>query len=138
MPQKVVLDLRGPQRRIGRLGKFYFEGFLHVVVYRIQIPLTILYALAILAYLLWGGLGTALKIVTAVVWVLWTPQFFEVAKGLSLAVSRGMAYGKLNPEFADLYRKRYATRSGAALAFPWVVLAVWAAGFIVMLLRWNP
>ncbi len=138
MPQKVLRDLRGPQRRIGRLALFYFEGYLHVLVYRIQIPLTILYALLIVAYLTLSGLGVALKVVTAVVWVLWTPQLFEVAKGLSLAFSRGMAFGNLNPEFAELYRKRYHKRSGLYVAFPFVAMAVWAAGFVVMLARWHP
>ena len=136
--RKALRDLRGPQRRIGRLARFSFEGYLHVLVYRFQVPLTILYALLIVAYLVAGGLGPALKVATAVVWVLWTPQLFEVAKGLSLAFSRGMAFGHLNPEFAELYRKRYSKRSGIYVAFPFVVLALWAAGFIVMLVGWHP
>ena len=130
-------DLRGPQRRIGRLSRFSFEGYLHVLVYRFQIPLTILYALLIAAYLVVGGLGLALKIVTAVVWVLWTPQLFEVAKGLALAWSRGMVFGRLNEEFAHLYRKRYGGRS-ALKALPYVFLVVWAAAFIALVARWQP
>ncbi len=64
MPNKVLRDLRGPQRRIGRLAQFSFEGYLHIVVYRIQIPLTVLYALLIGAYLLILlalGIGTSLR-----------------------------------------------------------------------------
>jgi hypothetical protein len=136
--RKVLLDLRGPQRRIGRMAPFTLEGFLHVVVYRIQVPLTILYALFILAYLAFGGLGIGLKIFTAVLWVLWTPQLFEVAKGLALAFSRGMAFGNLNPEFAQLYRRRYHKRSGVYVAFPFVVLVLWVAGFVLMIARWHP
>ena len=84
------------------------------------------------------GLGTALKVLTAAVWLLWTPQFFEALKGLALIWSRGMAFGHLNAEFAHLYRKRYAKRTGVYAAFPFVVLAAWAAGFVVMLVRWFP
>ena len=82
--------------------------------------------------------GTALKIATAVIWVLWTPQLFEVAKGLALAWSRGMAFGNLNEEFAHLYRTRYGKRRGLYLSLPFIVMAVWAAGFILMIARWQP
>jgi hypothetical protein len=135
---KVLVDLRGPQRRIGRLAHFHLEAFVHVLAYRILIPLAILYAAAIVLYLMAPGMGALLKVSTAVVWVLWTPQVFEVAKGLSLAATRGMAFGKLNKEFADLYRKRYPHWTAGFVAFPFVTLALWAAGFIVLLLRWMP
>jgi hypothetical protein len=142
MRQKELKDLRGPQRRIARLASFNLEAFIHELVYRIMVPLTLAYALLLIAYLVrgtaGGALGAALKVVTAVVWLLWTPQLFEVAKGLSLAWSRGMAFGSMNPEFAALYRKRYAKRSGAYVALPFLVLAAWLAGFIVMLVRWAP
>jgi hypothetical protein len=134
---KKVKDLRGPQTRIGRLARFHFEGLLHVVAYRILVPLMILWALLIIAYLLVPSLGVVLKAVTAVVWVLWTPQLFEVAKGLALAWSRGMAFGKLNEEFAHLYRKRYGTKSGLK-ALPFLFLALWLIGFIIMIAGWQP
>jgi len=137
-PRKNPRDLRGPQRRIGRLVRFSFEGFVHVLFYRIMVPFSILNGLLIAASLLAPGLGAAVKAVTLVTWVLWTPQLFEVAKGLALAWSRGMAFGRLNPEFAHLYRKRYRKRPGVYLAMPFVVLAVWAAGFVVMIGRWHP
>jgi hypothetical protein len=109
-----------------------------MLFYRVAIPLTILYGLVILLFFLLPGWGLALKILTAVLWVLWTPQLFAVAKGLCLAWSRGMAFGQLNPEFAALYRKRYSRRSGLYVALPYVVLAVWAVGFVVLILRWRP
>jgi len=130
-------DLRGPQARIGRLARFYMEGYIHVVAYRIMVPLSILWGLFIVAYLLFPGLGVLLKVVTAIVWVIWTPQLFEVAKGLALAWSRGMAFGRLNQEFAHLYRKRYGAKDGLK-ALPFLFLVVWLAGFIVMLVGWQP
>ena len=137
-PRKNPRDLRGPQRRIARLASFSLEAFVHVLFYRIMVPLTILYGLLIIAYLLLPGLGGALKVVTLVTWALWTPQLFEVAKGLALAWSRGMAFGRLNAEFAHLYRKRYGKKAGVYLALPFIVLAVWTAGFVVMIARWQP
>jgi hypothetical protein len=136
-PGKNLKDLRGPQIRIARLAKFYLEGFIHVLAYRIMVPLTILYGLLIIAYLLALGLGSVLKIATAIVWILWTPQLFEVAKGLALAWSRGMAFGNLNEEFAHLYRKKYGRKPGYQ-ALPYAVLVVWTAGFILMIARWQP
>ena len=135
---KRLTDLRGPQSRIARLLSFSFEAYLHMLTNRIMVFLSLLYAASIAAYLLVPGLGTVLKVFTAAVWLLWTPQFFEALKGLALVWSRGMAFGHLNPEFAHLYRKRYAKRSGVYAAFPFVILALWASGFVVMLARWFP
>jgi len=137
-PRRKPRDFRGSQARIGRLAGFHLEGFIHVLAYRIMVILTILYGIFIVIFLAAPGLGTPLKIVTGIVWVLWTPQLFEVAKGLALAWSRGMAYGKLNPEFAHLYRTRYNKKPGLLRAFPWVVLAVWAAAFVALMARWHP
>ncbi len=136
--QKSPRDLRGPQRRIGRLLRFYREAFIHMLTYRIMIPLTILFGAIMLLSLFLQRLGPALKIITAVIWVLWTPQLFAVAKGLSLAWTRGMAFGRLNEEFAHLYRKRYGKKTGVFIAFPFIVLVLWAAGFVVMLVWWQP
>jgi hypothetical protein len=135
--RKRLTDLRGPLRRISRLLGFSLEAYIHMVTNRIMVPLSILYAAAILAYFLVADLGPILKACTAVIWVLWTPQFFEALKGLSLVWSRGMAFGHLNGEFAALYRKRYG-KTGAYAVFPFAVLALWAAGFVVMLIRWFP
>jgi hypothetical protein len=131
-------DLRGPQWRIGRLLGFYLEAFIHMLTYRIMVPLTILFGALMLLSLFLQRLGPALKIFTAVIWVLWTPQLFAVAKGLSLAWTRGMAFGRLNEEFAHLYKKRYGKKTAAFVAFPFIVLVVWAAGFVVMLVWWQP
>ncbi|HTP59609.1 MAG TPA: hypothetical protein VMM82_11870 [Spirochaetia bacterium] len=136
-PQKKTKDLRGPQGRIGRLVGFHVEGYIHVLAYRILVPLMIVWAVLIIAYLASPGLGTLLKVVTAVVWVLWTPQLFEVAKGLALAWSRGMVFGKLNEEFAHLYRKRYGAKTGLGI-LPVLFLLVWLAGFVVMIVGWQP
>ena len=135
---KRLEDLRGPQTRVSRLLRFYPAAYVHMLFYRIAVPLTLLYALTILLYLLLGGLGLVLKVFTAVLWALWTPQLFAVAKGLSLAWSRGMAFGQLNPEFAALYRKRYSRGAGLYAALPYATLALWVLGFAVLLLRWHP
>ena len=137
-PLHAPRDLRGPQRRIGRLLRFDRGAFLHVFTYRLMVPLAILFGALMLFTLLVPGLGAAVKAFTAVIWVLWTPQLFEVARGLSLSWSRGMAFGRLNPEFAHLYRKRYGRKSGIFIAFPFVFLSVWAAGFAAMLAWWQP
>ena len=135
---KASRDLRGPQVRIGRLLRFHPEAFIHVLAYRIMVPLTILFGAVVLLSIFLPRLGAVLKIFTAVIWILWTPQLFEVAKGLSLAWTRGMAFGRLNEEFAHLYRKRYGKRTGMYIAFPYIVLALWAAGLAVLLRWWQP
>ncbi len=136
--QKKLKDLRGPQTRIGRLLRFDFEAYILMLLYRIMVPLSIAYGVLVALYFFLPALGDALKVATAVIWAVWTPQFFEVAKGLSLAWSRGMAFGHLNEEFAALYRKRYAKASGGYTAFPFVALALWVAGFVILLVRWQP
>ena len=136
--RKRLTDLRGPQSRIGRLLSFSFEAWLHMVTNRIMVFLSLAYALFIVVYLLVPGLGTVLKILTAAVWILWTPQFFEAMKAFVLVASRGLAFGHLNGEFAHLYRTRYRKHPAPYRVLPFLALAVWAAGFVVMLARWFP
>ncbi len=137
-PRKQTTDLRGGQARIGRLLSFYFEAYLHMLANRIMVFLSLAYAALIAVYLLVPGVGTVLKVGTAVVWVLWSPQLFEGLKAFALAGSRGMAFGRLNGEFAHLYRKRYGAASPLYRVFPFAGLAAWAAGFVVMLVWWFP
>jgi hypothetical protein len=136
--RKQLIDLRGPQSRIGRLLPFSFEAYLHMLTNRIMVFLSLAYAVFIVVYLLVPGLGTALKVLTAAVWVLWTPQLFEALKALVLVRSRGLAFGHLNGEFAHLYRTRYGKHPGPYRLVPFVVLAAWIAAFVVMLVRWSP
>ncbi len=138
-----LADLRGPQRRIGRLARFDGEAFVHVLCYRVLIPVAIVYGIVLVLFLSLGParlpwLGGAVKVLTAVAWVLWTPQVFEVAKGLALAGTRGLAFGHLNRQFAALYRKRYPRKVGPWVALPFVAVLVWAAGFVVIIARWTP
>lgn len=135
---KQLTDLRGPQRRIGRLLHFYFEAYLHMLSYRIIIPLVILYAPLIVIYLFVPGVGPLLKVWTLVLWAIWAPQFAETAKGLALSWSRGMVYGHLNEEFAALYRKRYPHWTGGYRLLPFLALGLWIAGFIVLIVGWHP
>jgi len=136
--RKRLVDLRGPQSRIGRLLTFFFEGWLHMFTNRIMVFLALVYAAVIVLYLLVPGLGTLLKVLTAAVWVLWTPQIFEAMKAVILVRTRGLAFGHLNGEFAHLYRKRYHKHPGPYRVLPFLGLAVWAAAFVVMLVRWTP
>ena len=136
--RKRLTDLRGPQSRVGRLLSFSFEAWLHMVTNRVMVFLSMLYAVLVVVYLLVPGLGAALKWATAALWVLWTPQFFEALKALVLVRTRGLAFGHLNGEFAHLYRTRYRKHPGPYRVFPFVVLAAWAVGFVLMLLRWFP
>ncbi len=136
--RKKLTDLRGPQSRIGRLLTFSFEAWLHMVTNRIMVFLSLAYAVLIVLYLLVPGLGLLLKIVTAAVWLIWAPQFFEAMKAVVLVRSRGLAFGHLNGEFAHLYQARYHKHPGPLRALPFLGLAVWLAGFVVMLLRWFP
>jgi hypothetical protein len=132
---KKLTDLRGAQRRIGRLASFHFEAYIHILFYRIVIPLSIVFGICVLVSFAVPQLVYPVRLFTLVIWALWTPQFFEVAKGLSLSWSRGMAFGHMNKEFARLYRKRYSKKPFGYLVFPYFVLAIWVAGFVVMIVR---
>ncbi|MDG6931401.1 MAG: hypothetical protein JRN26_07990 [Nitrososphaerota archaeon] len=131
-------DRRGPQSRIGRLASFYMEGFIHMLFYRILVPVSIIYGALVLAWMLYPPLGLAVKALTIAVWVLFTPQLFETVKGLALSRSRGMAFGHLNEEFKALYRARYGNGGWYLGAAPYVVLAVWLVGFVAMVVWWWP
>ncbi|MGC8661819.1 MAG: hypothetical protein ACP5TZ_04885 [Nitrososphaeria archaeon] len=131
-------DRRGSQSRIARLASFYPEGLIHMLFYRILVPVSIVYGVLVLVWIVYPALGLAVKILTAVVWVLFAPQLFETVKGLALARSRGMVFGHLNEEFTSLYRARYGKGPEYLAVAPYVVMAIWAIGLIVMLIWWWP
>ncbi|AFZ70714.1 hypothetical protein Calag_0991 [Caldisphaera lagunensis DSM 15908] len=136
--KKKLKDLRGSQSRIFRLRSFYLEGFIHAIFYRIQIPVSIIYGIILLSWLFYPGLALTVKAFTALVWILFIPQLFESVKGLALSMSRGMVFGKLNNEYAHLYRLRYKKNLVHLRLAPYLVLAIWIIGFIAMIIWWYP
>ncbi|MEM4102058.1 MAG: hypothetical protein QXN78_01430, partial [Conexivisphaerales archaeon] len=76
-------DMRGSQSRIARLASFYIEGFVHMLFYRILVPISIVYGALVIAWIFYPQLGLTVKAITAVVWVLFAPQIFETVKGLA-------------------------------------------------------
>ncbi|MEM0145533.1 MAG: hypothetical protein QXH66_00885 [Conexivisphaerales archaeon] len=131
-------DMRGSQSRIARLASFYIEGFVHMLFYRILVPISIAYGALVIAWIFYPQLGLTVKAITAVVWVLFAPQIFETVKGLALSRSRGMAFGHINEEFRALYMARYGKGSMYLKAAPYAVIVIWAIGFIAMLAWWWP
>jgi hypothetical protein len=136
MPKKVY-DFRGKQSNISRLTRFDPEAFVHMLFYRVLIPVSIIYGIVLLASLVFSGLELAVKALTVIIWILFTPQVFETAKAVSVTGSRGMAFGHLNESYLFILRTRYSKKAGAYTLFPYLVLALWVVGFISMVAWWS-
>ncbi|MEM0075001.1 MAG: hypothetical protein QXG05_03130 [Nitrososphaerota archaeon] len=136
--KKNLRDERGSQSRIARLTSFYTGAFIHMLFYRILIPVSIIYGITIFVWLGYPSLAILVKAMTAIVWFLFTPQFFYTIKGLILSYSRGLSFGHLNPEFVAIYRSRYKKNTAYLAPIPYIALAIWIIGFIAMLVWWSP
>ncbi|MDG6934063.1 MAG: hypothetical protein JRN68_05145 [Nitrososphaerota archaeon] len=138
-PSRAGKDLRGSQVRIGRLRRFYLEAFVHMLFNRILAPFSVLFGVLFLAWFaLFPSAVTLAKALLVILWILFTPQFLETVKGLSLASSRGIAFGHLNPEFAYLYKSRYHKGSAGYRVLLAVVAAIWLASLVILVVAWSP
>jgi hypothetical protein len=134
---KKPYDFRGKASNIARSWRFDKEAFIHAIFYRVLIPYSIVYGVILLAGVFIRSVDFALKPLTLVEWVLFTPQVYETVKAFSLIGSRGQAYGHLNESYAYLIRKRYGSKSPIYGVLPQVVLALWVIGFVVAAIWWS-
>ncbi|MDG7052249.1 MAG: hypothetical protein JRN19_07370 [Nitrososphaerota archaeon] len=129
-------DYRGKQSNIFRLRSYLPWAIVHLISYRILMPASIAYGLLTIFSLLFSSLGIYVKGATIIIWIIFTPQIFAVAKGVALAMSDGLAFGHLNDSYKYLMKIRYHRNVLIYMALPYVVLALWLAGFIAMLVWW--
>jgi len=134
---KKSYDFRGRVSNLGRVWRFDKEAFFHAVFYRILILYSIVYGVVLLLGVFVRGINPALKPLTLVEWILFTPQVYETVKAFSLIGSRGQAFGHFNESYLSLIKKKYGGKSAVYLALPYIVLALWVAGFIVAAIWWS-
>ncbi|MCL4389416.1 hypothetical protein M1397_02265 [Candidatus Marsarchaeota archaeon] len=137
--EKETYDLRGGQGRITRLWHFYREGYIHMLFYRILIPLSIISAIVLAAtYILdYAVLDAVSRLLLIAVWVVFTPQVFESAKGASVIATKGFIHGDLNKSYMESaikYEQHPHTRVYKAL--PYAALSIWIAGLIAISILW--
>ncbi len=135
--EKKTYDMRGHQANIARLFVFDKEGFVHMLFYRILIFYSVVYGLAVLVFLTYGLSPLLLKAMTAVLWIFFTPQVYETAKGFSLIGSKGLAFGHLSEEYIFLAKNKYHKGVSIFPTVTTVAFAMWIIGFVMMLLWWN-
>ena len=137
MTGKKLYDMRGRQANIARLAHFHVEGFIHMLFYRILVFLSIIYGIMLLTFFAYPQLAFAVKVLTAIVWVFFTPQLYETAKGFTIISTKGLAFGRLSEEYRFLMKSKYGKSGGIYNAVPYATLAVWIAGFVAMLAWWS-
>ena len=137
--EKETYDLRGGQGRIIRLWHFYKEGYIHMLFYRILIPLSIITAIVFAATYVYGSptLNTASRLLFIFVWILFAPQVFESAKGASVIATKGFVHGDLNKLYMESAAKyEQHPLSPVYKALPYVALVTWVAGLIAISVLW--
>ncbi len=133
---KETFDPRGRQSSIFRLAAFDKEGLLHAVTIRI-LTFVALVAAAVMLLNLWLGIFTSeYKLLLVVVWVLITPQLFELATGMAMMATRGMVFGHLNKAWLDSVKYRDKRNYSLYEAVPYVVLVIWLGLFAALVGVW--
>ena len=139
MDENDSYDVRGRQSRIFRLFCFDKEGLAHMTFYRIAIVIALLMLISMVIGLTYSSYHTPFingtRVLFLLLWILFTPQLFETGKAAAVIASRGIVFGRLNQSFMKYgIQKR---RSYIALkAIPYVVMLVWAVGFVGLLRLW--
>lgn len=137
MAEKKLYDMRGRQANIARLSRFHKEGFIHMLFYRILVFVSILYGIVLLLFFAYPQLSLLSKALTAIVWILLTPQLYETAKGFSIISTKGLAQGHLSKEYRFLMKSKYGKSGGIYNVVPYAAMVVWVAGFVAMLVWWS-
>ena len=96
MTEKKLYDMRGRQANIARLAHFHVEGFIHMLFYRILTFLAVIYGIVLLAFFAYPQLSLTVKALTVLVWIFFTPQLYETAKGFTIISTKGLAFGHLS------------------------------------------
>lgn len=130
-------DVRGRQSSILRLYGFDKEGLLHMVFYRAAIFVAVLLIASIALGVAYAHTPFTIytEILMLVMWVLFTPQLFETFKASSIIASGGVVFGRLNASFMrfGVRRKPWFVIYSAV---PYVAMAVWACGFVILAYLW--
>ncbi len=115
--------------RDGRINKVDLKRYdpgawIHMTFYKLAVYYSFVVAAAVAGYLA-GSLGWAtLKAVLAVYWILLTPSYYSVVKGMAMVLSRGVIMGHI----AENLRERIARRLGPRL----VLLKVYVAASLAL------
>jgi hypothetical protein len=137
--EKETYDMRGGQSRIARLWSFYKESYIHMLFYRILIPVAIITAIIFTIQYFYPSQLVALlsKIMFLLVWVLFIPQVFETSKGISIIATNGFVHGRLNKMYLEAAAK-YERHSFGLLyeALPYLAIIVWTAGLVAISALW--
>ncbi len=136
--KKETYDARGSQERILRLAKFDKTALWHMLSYRIFIFVSFIVGFAILASALLNASyldSTTVRVLTLLVWLLFTSQIYATAKAMVLIASRGLASDYINKSFLNFAGQKRRLHSAYG-AFPYIVLAVWLIGFAILFWMW--
>ena len=135
--EKQVFDPRGRQASIARLFKFDKEAFVHMIFYRALIFLSIAVAIVFILYYLLGFSELIFESAFILVWVFFTPQVYETAKGISVMATMGVEFGYLNRSYmVTAERLKTRKRSKFFRVAPYAALAVWVTGLITLSYLW--
>ncbi len=128
---KNIYDPRGRLSNIGRLRGFDAEALVHLISYRLLIISSLLTVVAFLFSLGVSQLDAVWKVLLVLDWIFFSTQVFETLKGLSLTGSGGIAFGRLNQSFlSGMLGKK---DSPGYRAIPYIALALWLVGLVVLI-----
>jgi hypothetical protein len=135
--EKKLYDMRGSQSNIIRLAGFDIEGFIHMLFFRILVFISMIYGIVLLLSFLISVPLLLIKLLTALVWVLITPQLFESVKMLSMISTGGLSFGHFSQERVFLEKSKYKVRTGFFDIMPYGAMLLWLMGFFIMLVWWT-
>ncbi len=135
MDKKTIYDYRGGWGRLDRQLAFNDYAFVHLLFFRILVIVAIATFAVFAAGLFFQVLVAYTRYLIIAVWVLFTPQLFEVVKGLAMIGSGGVEYGHLDSSFLFTKHESEAARIEYKV-LPYIVLSFWIGGLATLIFMW--
>ena len=115
------------------LKRFDIEAFIHILFYRIAVIYAIFNSIIIFLNLIGVVSDLGLKISIALLWILLTPSFYELNRGMVMAITRGLAFGHIAENLRDLLLKKYGSKVLFYRSLVYIALILWVGGFILFI-----
>ncbi len=115
------------------LKRFDLEAFIHILFYRIAVIYAIFNSIVIILNVLGIISDLGLKISLAILWVLLTPSFYELNKGMVMAITRGLAFGHIAENLREILSRKYGGNLYLYKSLVYISLAIWILGFILFI-----
>jgi len=108
------------------LRRYDLFAAIHMYSYRVLIVYSFIYALILLLDLL--GIVNLTKVANVALWIVTTPTYYALVRGILMIWSRGLAFGKFPESYRKILEEGASPRPYEAMLY--LAMGLWILGFL--------